>query len=273
MNIVTKTNISSQVRRWLVGGVVVAAFVLCESLKRTIGRPVIEASEGWSQTGWLGVFSYAPRLLVPFAVVTLLFGLRQAPASLGLDRSPLTGILFAAAMTAPMGTVLALTYTPIPAEALPYSIVRGALAPGLTEEIVYRGFLFGLLFRFAGVGFLPAALSSSVIFGFAHYAQGGNLIEVFAVAGVTGFGGLWFAWLFVEWRFNVWVPVGLHTAMNAWWEVFAVSDTALGSPLADLSRMAVIVLSILVTTVLARRRRGLVLTWRSLLWAHPRSPW
>ncbi len=49
------------------------------------------------------------------------------------------------------------------------------------------------------------------------------------VTGITTLGGAFFAWLFVRWNDNLWVPIGVHLFLNAWWELFAVSQNAIGN--------------------------------------------
>ena len=56
-----------------------------------------------------------------------------------------------------------------------------------------------------------------------------------------------FSWVFMKWQDNLWPAFGLHAAMNLWWEVFAIDDTALGSHVANIARLLTIVLAILLT--------------------------
>ncbi|MEL7306250.1 MAG: CPBP family intramembrane glutamate endopeptidase, partial [Myxococcota bacterium] len=58
---------------------------------------------------------------------------------------------------------------------------------------------------------------------------------------------------YAEWDFNVWVPAGFHILMNAYWEVFSVSDSAVGPMGSNAIRLVVILLSIAATIVIARR--------------------
>lgn len=68
-----------------------------------------------------------------------------------------------------------------PSERAVWSVV--SLAAGFSEEIIYRGVLFGLLAIWTG-NWLVAALLASVAFGLAHLAQG--VVSAIAVA-VFGF--------------------------------------------------------------------------------------
>ncbi|MFK7936456.1 MAG: lysostaphin resistance A-like protein [Saprospiraceae bacterium] len=123
------------------------------------------------------------------------------------------------------------------------------------EEVVYRGVLFGFLYRFAGWKFLPAVLLNALIFASAHLYQGSGLEQTMGIFAVTLTGGLWFAWLYIKWDNNLWIAIGLHFFMNLSWGVFAVGDTALGGWGANVFRIMTIVLSIVYTkAVLARQQ-------------------
>ena len=77
------------------------------------------------------------------------------------------------------------------------------------------------------------------------------------VVAIIGVGGVFYAWLFVRWEDNLWVPFGMHMFMNLWWEVFAVDETALGTWFANILRLLTVVLAI-VLTVYGKR------IWKSL---------
>ena len=147
--------------------------------------------------------------------------------------------------------------------------LRSAILPGIGEEVLFRAFLFGFLFRFAGWGFLPAALLGAVIFGAGHLDQGKGVLDSAAVFAITGIGAIWFAWLYVEWGYNIWVPAAFHVLMNFYWDWFTISDTAVGPVAANALRLAVILLSILITILAARRRGGRIVRGRAWHWGGP----
>jgi hypothetical protein len=95
-----------------------------------------------------------------------------------------------------------------------------------------------------------------------HWYQGNAAAEALGIVVLTGTGGLWWSWLLVEWRWNVWVPIAFHVGLNAAWETFDVADNALGPTATIALRMVCIVLSIVVTVAIARRRGGLDLSGR-----------
>lgn len=217
---------------------------------------------GYPRLAALAVLGYGPQLLAALGFAALLRGPRRAPDALGLDRPPLPALAFGLAATAilPLGFALSAGFAP-PERAL-LEVLRTALLPGFGEELLYRAFLFGILFRFAGWGFLPAALVGASLFAAAHLYQSDDAAEAAAIFALTGVGALWFAWLYAEWDYNLWVPVAFHTLMNMYWTLFAVSDTALGSAAANGLRLGVIGLSVAVTLRMRRRRGGRIVHGR-----------
>ena len=124
------------------------------------------------------------------------------------------------------------------------------------EEVVYRGLLFGFLYRFAGWKFIPAVLLNALIFGVAHLYQGSGLGESIGIFAVTLMGGCWFAWLYVKWDYNLWIAIGLHFFMNLSWAVFTISDNALGGWGANVFRIMTIALSVVYTLAILQQRES-----------------
>ena len=89
-----------------------------------------------------------------------------------------------------------------------------AILTGFKEELVFRAFMFGLLFRYAKTGFFWAVILPALYFGSVHLYQGHDLLSALAAFGVTFIGALYFSWMYVEWNFNIWIPAGLHLLMN-----------------------------------------------------------
>jgi membrane protease YdiL (CAAX protease family) len=141
-------------------------------------------------------------------------------------------------------------------------LFQSALFPGVMEEVLYRGLLFGLLFRFARWGFIPAALVGAALFGAGHLYQGDSMGSAAASFAVTAMGAFWFAWLYVEWRNNLWVPIGFHVLMNLYWILFSMGETAVGGTTANIYRIATILLSVALTLIFARRKGNSELSGR-----------
>jgi membrane protease YdiL (CAAX protease family) len=110
-------------------------------------------------------------------------------------------------------------------------LVLAQMRAAFREEVFYRAFLFGQLFRHGRWGFIPAVGLSALIFAFSHLYQATTLFEGAAIFVVTFVGAVWFAWLYVVWGDKVWLPVGLHFFMNLWWDLFRVGETAFSGAL------------------------------------------
>jgi membrane protease YdiL (CAAX protease family) len=134
----------------------------------------------------------------------------------------------------------------------------GCLWAALSEELFFRGFVFGQLFRFAGWGFLLSGLLNALVFGSAHLYQAGDLGSAMGIFAITALGGLWFAWLYIEWGNNLWMPMAMHFFMNLWWNAFEAGPNAGGGLAANLFRAATIAFSI-IWTIGMKRRKGLSL--------------
>jgi membrane protease YdiL (CAAX protease family) len=135
-------------------------------------------------------------------------------------------------------------------------LIHSSLIAGFMEEYLFRGFLFGILFRKFLWGFIPSAVLGAMFFGLGHIYQGTNFFETMGIFLITSMGSLWFAWLYIEWNENLWVPVFLHIFMNLSWGLFDISNNALGDVSANIFRFLTIGLTILIT-VFYNNNRGL----------------
>jgi len=175
-------------------------------------------------------------------------GPRAAIAELGLAAPAVRGLSIALLASLPMLVVL-LVVSKNSMHFEPRAMLSSVLLAAVTEEILFRGYLFRQLYRRAGWHFVPAVLVTGLLFGLAHIgiAFRGGAMEVLGVAGITTLGGAFFSWLFVRWNDNLWVPIGMHLFMNAWWELFAVSTNAIGSWSANGARALTIAFAVVIT--------------------------
>ncbi|WP_370337018.1 lysostaphin resistance A-like protein [Parvularcula marina] len=203
--------------------------------------------------------------VVPPLIVALVFFGSGAFRALGLQANILTGLAVGFVCTLPMLLGYALFGTFNPGESPVDLFFKYALFPGVGEEIIYRGFLFGLLFRFAGWGFIPASLLCAISFGIAHMWQGSSPAETAGIVAITAVGAVWFSWLYIEWGNNLFVPITFHVLMNEWWQLFEISETALGGGVGNIFRFTTIGLSVVVTLMMAKRQGGSRLKGRWLL--------
>ena len=90
-----------------------------------------------------------------------------------------------------------------------------------------------------------------------HLYQGHDPVSALTAFGVTALGSIFFSWLYVEWNYNLWSVIWLHTLMNLPWIVFRVSTSgAVGDIGANALRLCTIILAIGLT-VAYKRKRGL----------------
>lgn len=129
---------------------------------------------------------------------------------------------------------------------------------GIFEELVFRGYLFGQLFRNCRWGFLSATLISSLIFGFLHLYQGHDVVSTLLAVLVTGAGGILFSWMYVEWNYRLWIPMSLHAFMDVAWIMFPVGEEgygAAGNLATNIGRIITVAL-VIYATIYFKHKRG-----------------
>jgi membrane protease YdiL (CAAX protease family) len=192
--------------------------------------------------------------IVPIALtIGFLYGFKNILKELCLDKEISQPLSLAMLAVAPMlisSAIMGEVRTNIHV----FDLLRGTLFAGFMEELLFRGFLFGILFRKLGWGFIPAAVLGAVIFGLSHIYQGSNVTETLGVFAVTFIGAAWFAWLFIEWDENLWVPILLHILMNLSWTLFEVSDNALGGFAPNIFRAVTIAITVIATIKHCKKR-------------------
>jgi uncharacterized protein len=192
--------------------------------------------------------------LVPASILLMLFhGPKRLWAELGLNRPLLPAAGFAMLFVAPMLVGAAVVGHINTGESFGYLLLK-TFKEGFTEEVFFRAFLFGQLFRRCHWGFVPAAAVPAILFGIGHLYQGHSWVGSLAAFGVTFAAAVWFSWLWTEWRFNTWLPLFLHFLMNLSWEVFSISNGAVGGWLSNVFRAATIFLSIYLTIKRVKKR-------------------
>ncbi len=181
-----------------------------------------------------------------FLALYLLHGKNKMLSSIGFDTSAYKAFAFAVLFTLPMFLGFSLLFD-ISNELSWNGILIKVVAAGLFEEMYFRGFLFGQLFRYGNLKFIPAVSSGAIIFGLLHLYQGTEALELIGIFLITFLGAILFSWVYAEWNFNLWVPIFLHMLMNLAWEIFNVSDNALGGIWSNVFRALTIFLVIFLT--------------------------
>ena len=90
------------------------------------------------------------------------------------------------------------------------SVGVGCFVAPFAEEVLFRGYMFGQLYRRARWGFWLSALIPSALFAFGHAYQASGFWELVEIFVVTGLGSLLGCWIYMRWQFNLWTVFGLH---------------------------------------------------------------
>lgn len=203
-----------------------------------------------------------------FATVLYLHKTTGFLESLGLSAPFFKAIIVALICTAPMFAGYAFLYEWN--QGISWSeIFVGAICAALFEELYYRGVLFGQLFRFSRLGFIPSIAIGSLIFAMGHLYQSSDPATIIGIFITTFMGAVLFSWAYSEWNHNLWVPIFLHLFMNLSWMLFSAGDNAFGGLHANLFRFATIA-TLIIGTVLYKRKKGAKLAInRKSLWIQP----
>lgn len=178
-------------------------------------------------------------------------GPRRALNELAIARLSPLGCLCCLAAIAGAYAVLLLAgakWTPQPANSL---LVFGVIGP-FVEEVLFRGFLFRQMRRWAGISFWTAAILASVLFGAGHFDQGISFADAVMNSAVTFAGGVMFCWLVERWN-SIWPGLVIHAGLNLLWSVYTLGDNAVGGMTGNVARIATIVIAIVLTRLLTGR--------------------
>lgn len=190
-------------------------------------------------------------------VIVLLFlhGRKDFPRSLGLYGNFVKGLAFALISTLPLFVAFPVIGE-FNGELTVDKLIRSTVVAAFFEEVIFRGFIFGQLFRYCKIGFWWSVIIPSLLFGSIHLYQGSDPLSSLAAFGVTFIGGLFFSWIYVKWDFNLWCPVGLHFFMNLSWLLFTVegNSVAAGGVVSNVFRILSVVVAIVLTNVYLRKR-------------------
>lgn len=190
--------------------------------------------------------------------------------SLGLSKNILVAIGLSILFTLPM-FLGGFIFFEFDREIKLQQLFAGTIVAGFMEELYFRGFLFGQLFRNTNLGFLPSIFFGALIFAFGHLYQSQNVSVLIGIFLITFLGAVFFAWLYVEWNYNLWVPIFTHALMNLSWSLFNISDTALGGLNANIFRWLTIIFSIAFTIIFKNQRNEPLIITRKTLMVKPKN--
>lgn len=198
--------------------------------------------------------SFAEVVIVLAIAAAVLRGSGQSLFSVvGLNAAPWNGLKAAALMVLPLYAVFAFAFSI--AEMVPVEVLYLAFISPFAEELVYRGFAFGMLRKVAGWGFWPAALLPAAFFAWGHLDQANDVASIVMTVVLVGGGAILFSWLFEKWN-GLWVPLALHVTMNFAWNLFAVGDGAFAGTLPTIMQLTTVVAALAITAF--RQRIGLL---------------
>lgn len=204
---------------------------------------VIFGKEQWKAMDFdlaISIINYS-QIIIVLLVTTLLF--KKIPFEfLGLKKDFLKGLVVAFVCTIPMFLgygYKANFHTHISFAGIHMDMVLA----GFFEEFVFRGFLFGLLFYYAGWGFISAVLIPSIFFGIGHLYQAENFSDGISVFLFTALGGAGFAWFYVACR-SLWMVIFLHGFMDLAWDMFDIQSNVTGNLYASIFRFTTLGLAI-----------------------------
>lgn len=202
---------------------------------------------------------------LPLYVGTLLLHRKNFFESLGLNGNFLKAIITAFVFTLPMLVGYALLYD-FNTEITTGKIAQGAVFAAFFEELFFRGFFFGLLFRYTRLGFIPSILLGAAFFASLHLYQSNDPSTMTGIFITTLLGAALFAWTYAEWGFNLWISIWLHLFMNLYWMLFEAGDNAFGPLLSNVFRASTIAFIIIGTLYYKRQKQEKLAVSKHTLW-------
>jgi membrane protease YdiL (CAAX protease family) len=190
---------------------------------------------------------------------------KRCKTTLGLNRSIFKGMLFPLICSLPMFIGFAVCFNYNRDLTLDEILISG-VAAAFFEEFIFRGFLFGQLFRYTKLGFIPSLLLGAFLFAAMHLYQSNDPLTLIGIFATTFMGAVLFSWLYVEWNYNLWIAIFLHFFMNLAWMFFAVSDNAFGGIYANVFRILTIALAISLTLFYKRKKQIPLNITRENIW-------
>ena len=184
---------------------------------------------------------------------------------LGLNGNFITGFLVAVLFTLPM-FIGGFIFFPVNYKITLPEIIKLTICAGFFEELYFRGFLFGQFFKYTKLGFIPSVVAGALLFASGHLYQSTDIQILIGIFLTTFMGAIFFAWLYVEWNYNLWVPIFMHFLMNLSWEIFTVSENALGGVSSNVFRGLTIALAIVFTIKYKKRKELPLEVNKKTLW-------
>nr|WP_315034987.1 CPBP family intramembrane glutamic endopeptidase [uncultured Chryseobacterium sp.] len=210
------------------------------------------------------VLTYSITLAPIIITLKVLFPQKKILDLLSLNQSIMNGFILAIIGTFPMllGYII---HFRLVTTANFESLFINTISSAFFEEIIFRAFLIGTLYRFTRLGFLSSILLGSLLFAQVHLYQSQNTIELIEIFAITFLGSLFFTWVYFEQVFNIWAAIFLHFFMNLYWEIFNVSENVSGNLYGNLYKFLSIILIIGIVVYLKKKKKSpFQITWKTL---------
>ncbi|NIF05415.1 CPBP family intramembrane metalloprotease [Chryseobacterium sp. Tr-659] len=210
------------------------------------------------------VIAYSVTLIPLVITLKILLPQKNIFDLFSLNKPPVKGFLLTLIGTFPMLAGYFIHFNII--EKINFeSLFINTISSAFFEEIIFRAFLIGILFRFTRLGFISSALLGSLLFAQVHLYQSRNIVELIEIFVITFLGSLFFAWVYFETEFNLWSAIFLHFFMNLYWEIFNVSENVSGNLYGNIYKLLSIIVVIGLIVYFKRKNKSpFLITRRSL---------
>ncbi|CAI8829597.1 type II CAAX prenyl endopeptidase Rce1 family protein [Chryseobacterium sp. IT-36CA2] len=210
------------------------------------------------------VIAYSVTLIPLMVTLKILLPKRNISELLSLDKSIIKGFTLTFIGTLPMLIGYMIHFKAIHKINFETLFIN-TLSSAFFEEIIFRAFLIGILYRFTRLGFLSSALLGSLLFAQVHLYQSQNITELTEIFAITFLGSIFFSWVYFESEYNLWSAIFLHFFMNLYWEIFNVSENVSGNLYGNLYKL--ISIAVLIVVIIYFKRKNKIpfeVTWKSL---------
>lgn len=189
----------------------------------------------------------------PMIVAVLIAFPKEFIRLLGLSHPPVKPFIYALISCLPIFIIYPLFFE-VRSSIEPYSIYSNSILSPFYEEIIYRALFFGALVGLLRWKFWHVVVLNAMAFSFGHLYQAYDLVSTVFTVLITSVASVWWGWMFIRWRYNIWFPLFLHVLMNLAFDLFAVgSGTAAGGVATYAGRLLVIAISVGITLKYTQR--------------------
>ena len=249
-------------RKIVISLIVLTTFIALRYIKYFFAY-VVFGKENWNNmdVDVASSISIYTQIVIALIVTAILF--KKIPFSyLGLKKDLLKGLLAGFLFTLPMfiGYGFQAGFQP---EISLKSIHLNMIVAGFFEEFMFRGFVFGILYYYGGLGFISAVLIPSLFFGLGHLYQAESFSESISIFIFTALSSAGFAWFYISWG-SLWMVIFLHGFMDLAWSMFKIEANATGDLYSNIFRF--ITLGLVIFFSLRKVRKDKSFSLKGKLW-------